>query len=105
MIPIGEFQREIDGLLSRRTLDTETLAVTEKGLARLEEQHKQAEHALAVSERALETAEHEIEILKERRDHAAIVARTTELVTTIAENLSARTRPSPKRSRNCETGF
>jgi chromosome segregation ATPase len=89
MIPIVDFQKEIDGLLSRRALDKETLAVTEQGLARLEEQHNQAAQALTAAERALETAEHEIEILKARRDHAAIVARTTELVTTISEGIYA----------------
>jgi hypothetical protein len=88
VIPLSDFQREIDGLLSRRARDTEALAVTEQGLTRLEDQHKQAEQALVASERALERAEHEIAILKERRDHAAIVARTTELVAAISANLS-----------------
>jgi hypothetical protein len=88
-LPLADFQREIDDLLARRARDTQELAVKREALTRLERHQQQAERTLADSGRALEAAEREVALLKSRREHAEIEARTTALVTAISDSLKA----------------
>ena len=88
-MPLAEFQKEVDDLLARRDRDSSELKVKREALGRLETRQKQAELALSESQRALETAEREVSLLKSRRDHAEIEARTIALVGAITDSLKA----------------
>ncbi len=88
-LSLGDFQREIDDLLARRTRDTQELTIKRDALTRLESRQRQAEQALADSGRALDAAEHEVALLKSRREHAEIEGRTIALVTAISDSLKA----------------
>ena len=88
-MPLADFQREVDDLLARRDNDTSELKVKREALSRLETRQKQAELALNESQRALETAEREVHLLKSRRDHAEVESRTIALVGAISDSLKA----------------
>jgi hypothetical protein len=88
-LSLADFQREIDDLLARRARDTQELAIKRDTLLRLEGRQRQAEQTLADCGRALEAAEHEVALLKSRREHAEIEGRTIALVTAISDRLKA----------------
>jgi hypothetical protein len=87
--PLGDFESEIDSILTRRKRDAEALAVKREGLARLEKQHKQNRALLVDFQHAFEAAEHEFELLRDRRDYAENEARLIEMVSGISANLKA----------------
>lgn len=88
-MPLADFQKEVDDLLARRDRDGGELKVKREALTRLEARQRQAEQALDESLRALATADREVAVLKSRRDHAEIEARTIALVGAISDSLKA----------------
>ncbi|MFM7072547.1 MAG: hypothetical protein ACKO38_12225 [Planctomycetota bacterium] len=89
--PLAEFQRHIDDLMAAQDADTKQLEIKRSGLARLEKSEKEAELALAEMRRALETAEHEVAVLKSRRDQAEVESQTLDMVTAVSSGVTATT--------------
>ena len=89
--PLAGFQREVDDLMAMQDGETKQLEIKKNGLARLERSEKEAESALAEMRRALEGAEHEVAVLKSRRDQAEIEARTLDMVTAVSSGVDATT--------------
>lgn len=72
MLWLVDFQREIDELMASQESETKQLEIKKAGLSRLEKSEKEAELALADMRHALDGAEHEVAVLKSRREQAQV---------------------------------
>lgn len=81
---LEEFQQEIDDLLSAQEQEQERRSTKQAGLARLQMTARDAEVALADMQRALETSQQEVEVLKSRREQAEIESQTIEMVNVVS---------------------
>ena len=88
---LPDFQRQIDDLMAAQEAETKQLEIKRAGLARLEKSEKEAELALGEMRRALEAAEHEVAVLKSRRDQAEVESQTLDMITAVSDSVHATT--------------
>jgi chromosome segregation ATPase len=88
---LGDFQREIDDLMASQDSESKQLQIKKSGLARLEKSEREAELALADMRHALDGAEHEVAVLKSRREQASVESRTLDMVTSVSDGVHATT--------------
>ncbi len=86
-----DFQREIDDLMASQESETKQLAIKQSGLVRLEKSEKEAESALVDMRHALDGAEHEVAILKSRREQADVESKTLDMVTAASDGVHTTT--------------
>ena len=86
-----DFQREIDDLMASQDSETKQLAIKKSGLTRLEKSEKEAESALVDMRHALDGAEHEVAVLKSRREQAEVESKTLDMVTAVSDGVHTTT--------------
>ena len=86
-----DFQREIDDLMASQESETKQLAIKQSGLTRLEKSEKEAESALVDMRHALDGAEHEVAVLKNRREQAEVESKTLDMVTAVSDGVHTTT--------------
>lgn len=86
-----DFQREIDDLMASQESESKQLAIKQSGLARLEKSEKEAESALVDMRHALDGAEHEVAVLKSRREQAEVESKTLDMVTAVSDGVHTTT--------------
>jgi hypothetical protein len=88
---LADFQRQLDDLMAAQDAETKQLEIKKAGLARLEKSEREAELALGEMRRALEAAEHEVAVLKSRRDQADVESQTLDMVASVSDSVTATT--------------
>jgi phage shock protein A len=71
--------------------ETKQLAIKKSGLTRLEKSEKEAESALVDMRHALDGAEHEVAVLKSRREQAEVESKTLDMVTAVSDGVHTTT--------------
>jgi hypothetical protein len=86
-----DFQKEIDDLMASQESESKQLAIKQSGLNRLEKSEKEAESALVDMRHALDGAEHEVAVLKSRREQAEVESKTLDMVTAVSDGVHTTT--------------
>ncbi len=86
-----DFQREIDDLMASQDSESKQLSIKQSGLSRLEKSEKEAESALVDMRHALDGAEHEVAVLKSRREQADVESKTLDMVTAVSDGVHTTT--------------
>lgn len=84
---LTDFQKEIDDLIALQESESKQIEIKKSGLERLEKSEKEAELALADMRHALDSAEHEVTMLKSRRKQAEVEAKTLDMVTAVSDGV------------------
>lgn len=80
---LGDFQREIDELITQQDRETRQLEIKREGLARIETSLREGERAVAEMRQGLEGVEAEVAMLKTRREQAEVESSTLDLISSV----------------------
>ncbi len=80
---MGDFQREIDELITQQDRETRQLDIKRDGLARIETSLREGERAVAEMRQAMEGVEAEVAMLKTRREQAEVESSTLDLISSV----------------------
>lgn len=88
---MGDFQREIDDLITQQDRETRQLEIKRAGLARIETSMGEGEKAVAEMRQALEGVEQEVAVLKTRREQAEVESSTLDLISSVTATQNSTT--------------